>query len=373
MNWPSWVPTTSRRRIFGVYLPVAIALVLLTLVLQRFEGFFGLALLVPYLVVVALAARFGGIGPAIFASLATLPLVDFFIFGAPYRFEFATRPTIQLILVLLAGLMLGWLLDRLRSERERAEQAVAAERMAMEERDALLGVIAHDLRSPLSAVKARIQLAGLSLKRDAPDTASAIRSLDAAVPQVDRISRLLDDLLATGRTDGATLQVRLADLDVAPLLTRIAERWREDAPSHIIELSTTDQLPILGDAGRIEQVLDNLIANATKYSPPGTVITLRGWVEEGEVHLLVADQGEGIPADQQPRLFERFYRRPEHRVGRQPGIGLGLFITRELVTAHGGRVWVESEPGRGTTFCVVLPLRPAEGVRPGQAEAIFTR
>ena len=366
MPKPAWLPVTSPRRIARVYLPVAVTLVVLTAVLLPLEPYLGFAAFVPYLLGVALAGRFGGIGPAIFASLATVPLVDFFFFGVPGRFGLAPRQVAQLLLVLVTGLLLGWLLDRLRTERARAEQAAEAERTAMAERDALLSVIAHDLRSPLSAVKARIQLAELSLKRESPDEPAALRSLDAALPQIDRISRLLDDLLATGRTDTGTLEVHLAALDLTPLMTRVAERWREDAPSHTIELELAESLPVLGDAGRLEQVLDNLLANATKYSPPGTIIRLRGSIEAGEVRLSVVDQGPGIPPDDQPRLFERFYRRPEHRIGRQPGIGLGLFITRELVNAHGGRVWVESIVGEGSTFFVVLPARSDE---PGLSRA----
>jgi signal transduction histidine kinase len=366
MTKPSWLPLTSRRRIARVYLPVATALVVMTAALQEWRAYLGFALLVPYLVVVALAGRYGGIGPAIFASLATVPLVDFFLFGSPGQFEFAPRQFSQLLLVLVAGLLLGWLLDRLRTERARAEQAAESERTAMAERDALLSVIAHDLRSPLSAVKARAQLAGLSLKRESPDLPAAVRSLEAAVPQIDRISRLLDDLLATGRTDGRTLEVHLAPLDLAPLLARVAQRWREDAPGHTLDLEVATSLPALGDAGRLEQVLDNLIANATKYSPPETTIRLRGWIEAGEVRLSVGDEGPGIPSDEQPRLFERFYRRPEHRIGRQPGIGLGLFITRELVSAHRGRISVDSLVGNGSTFVVALPMRDEES---GQSQA----
>lgn len=353
----AWVPIPSNPRGAAVYAALALALVLLTLVLQRLQAALGPASLVPYLLVVALAARFGGIGAAIFASLATVPLVDFFLFGTPGRFELDLRQFSQLVLVLLAGLLLGWLLDRLRAERARAESAIAAERAAMIERDALLSVIAHDLRSPLAAVKARVQLAGLSLKRDQPDVAGATRSLEAALPQVDRISRLLDDLLATGRTDGRTLEVRLQELDVAPLVARVADRWRDDAPSHSIALELAETLPVDGDAIRIEQVLDNLIANAIKYSPHGSTIRLRAVPLDGEARLSVSDQGPGIPPDEQAQLFERFYRRPEHRVGRQPGIGLGLFIARELVLAHGGRISVESTPGQGSTFLVALPLR----------------
>jgi signal transduction histidine kinase len=189
------------------------------------------------------------------------------------------------------------------------------------------------------------------------------------LPQVDRINRLLDDLLATGRTDGSTLSVKLVPLDLAPLLGQVAERWRADAPSDLIELVVAAALPVLGDQARLEQILDNLIANAVKYSPPGGPILLRGELDAAEVKLRVTDQGGGIPAAEQPFIFDRFYRRPEHRAGRQPGLGLGLYITRELIRSHGGSVSVESEVGRGSTFIVTLPLLAQPLESPKTAEA----
>jgi signal transduction histidine kinase len=320
-------------------------------------------------VLVAIAARWGGQGAAIFISLATIPLVDYFLLGPQGRLDLSLRQTIQIALVLLAGLGLGWLLDNLRTARERAEASTLAERAAVGERDTLLSVIAHDLRNPLTAVRARIQLAQMALQRTPAGEAEALGSLDTAIQQVDRISRLLNDLRTTGGTNGGTLKVRLEALDLAPLVARVAERWRADATGHGFEVELDRSLPIRGDADRLEQVLDNLLANAVKYSPPESAIRMTARVLDGEVLLTVADQGAGIPPDEQAHLFERFYRRPEHRDGRQPGLGLGLYIARELVAALGGRLWVESEVGSGSSFYIALPLHADERDRPRTARA----
>ena len=351
----SWFPRSRPSRTPLVYFLLALALAGVTVLLDKLEAYFGLALLMPYVVLVVVAARWGGIGAAIFTSLAALPLVDYFLLGPQGRLELGSRQNLQVVLVLLAGLILGWLVDGLRAARESAEAAAAAERAALEERDALLSVIAHDLSSPLSAVRLRIQLAEQALGRDPADVAGAQRSLGAALPQVDRINRLLDDLLATGRTDGGTLVVQPVKVDLAPLLARVADRWRAEARYNRIEFESDETLSVMGDPGRIEQVLDNLLANAVKYSAVDSEIRLSGRINGDEVHLAVSDQGAGIPPDEQVKLFERFYRRPEHRDARQPGLGLGLYITRELINAQGGRVWVESEVGRGSTFYVALP------------------
>src|SRR6478672_13570789 len=173
---PPWLRLSQTGRALRIYFALALALVLMTLLRDRFEGLFGPALLVPYVVLVAIAARWGGQGAAIFISLATIPLVDYFLLGPQGRLDLSLRQTIQIALVLLAGLGLGWLLDNLRTARERAEASTLAERAAVGERDTLLSVIAHDLRNPLTAVRARIQLAQMALQRTPAGEAEALGS-----------------------------------------------------------------------------------------------------------------------------------------------------------------------------------------------------
>jgi signal transduction histidine kinase len=352
-------PLPRSLRTLGGYALIVLVLGGLTLLLDRLETLFGPALLVPYVLVVALAGRWGGLGAAIFACIASIPLVDYYLLEPTLRPELFSRQSVQLGLVLLAGLLLGWLLNRLELARERAELHAAAERSALDERDALLRIIAHDLRSPLTAIKARVQLAELALRREPADVASALHSLATALPQVDRVNRLLDDLQAIGRPDGA-FSVQFVPLDLAHQLARIAERWRTDAPSHRFEVQTAESLPASVDAARIEQVLDNLLANAVKYSPAGSQIRLSGWLEGDEVRLAVTDNGTGIPADEQGRIFERFYRRGTDLEGRRPGLGLGLYIARELMQAQLGRLWVESDGQHGSTFILALPRQQSQ-------------
>lgn len=349
------------------YAAFGLGLIALTFFLDWFEPLFGLALLAPYLVLVVAAARWGGFGAAIFTCLAALPVADYVLFEPAGRFNLHSRHMLELGLVLLAGLWLGWVMDRLRVARERAETAAAAERVAQQERDALLSVIAHDLRNPLTSVRARVQLAELLLRRERPDLEQALRSLKMAVPQVDRVSRLLDDLVTAGRSRGAPLSVNLTEVDLAPLVERVVERWQGEAASHRFEVEVEGPLPIQGDSGRLEQVLDNLLGNAVKYSPAGSTILVTATRRGAEVELSVADQGSGIAPDERPKVFDRFYRQPEHRQSSQPGLGLGLYITRQLVDAHGGRVWVDSHDGQGSRFTVALPARAAEPAIPRTA------
>lgn len=356
-----WLAQLQGGQALRTFLLLALALIVVTLVLERLQPLVGLALLVPYLVLVVLAALWGGLPAALFTCVAAVPIVDYFLFDPAGRLGLGSRQVLELIVVLLGGLLLGWLIDSLRAARVRAELAAESEKLALQDRDALLSVVAHDLRTPLTAVRARIQLADAALQRQPPDIAAARHSLSLALPQVDRINRLLGDLVVGARGDRGRLVVEPRPLDLAPLLERVVERWRTQTPSHAFEAKIQPSLPVLADPDRIEQVLDNLLANAVKYSPDGSAVCLSAAIQDGEVRLAVADQGPGIPPEEHERIFERFYRRPEHRAAHRPGLGLGLFITRELVEAQGGRIWVESEPGQGSTFVVTLPLRGADG------------
>jgi signal transduction histidine kinase len=333
----------------------------MTLVLDQLEAFFGPALLVPYVLVIALAGRWGGLGSAMAACIASIPLIDLYLLEPRGRLDMVARQFMQLILVLVAGLLLGWLLHRLEQARQRAEKHAEAERAALDERDALLRIVAHDLRSPLTAIKARTQLAELALRRDPPDIPSALNSSGTVLPQVDRIARLLDDLQAVGQ-DGGAFTVQLGPLDLSPLVTRVGERWQTEVNSHRLEIHVAEDLPVMGDENRFEQLLDNLLANAYKYSPHGSTVRLSGWIENGEVRVSVHDDGPGIPVDERERIFERFYRRPVDREARRPGLGLGLYIARELAIAHGARLWVSNgDVQKGSTFVVSLPHRPGSG------------
>ena len=128
--------------------------------------------------------------------------------------------------------------------------------------------------------------------------------------------------------------------------------------SRIQEEIPADLPPVCADYARLERILINLLSNALKYSDPGTPVRLRAWQQDGQVVVAVSDQGRGIAPEEIPHLFERFYRTAGAR--KAEGIGLGLYITRILVEAHGGRIWVESEVGKGSTFSFSLPI--TEGI-----------
>jgi signal transduction histidine kinase len=168
------------------------------------------------------------------------------------------------------------------------------------------------------------------------------------------MDRLITDLRELARVEGGGPLLQREAIDLVWLAEEAVERARTVAKARSVRVAAPETpVTVLGDQDRLGQVLDNLLGNALKYTDGGDVV-VRIESEEGEARLRVADRGPGIPVEVLPRLFERFYRgQPTTEAA---GLGLGLYIARMLVEAHGGRIWAASEPGVGSTFTVALPL-----------------
>ncbi len=222
--------------------------------------------------------------------------------------------------------------------------------------DAFLSLASHELRTPLTSVQGYLDLAFKQLQGSHDDT-RALRYVTHARGQTQRLTALIGDLTDVARLHSGKLTLTRTLLDLRLLTARVVETARDLPPGHAIELDVRgDALPVHGDAGRLEQVLLNLLTNAFAHAPglAPVVVQLRRQGNEGV--LAVRDQGPGIAADQLPHLFERFYQVADPHRPAQGGLGLGLFICQEVVTAHGGRIAVASVEGEGTTFTVWLPL-----------------
>ncbi|MGE3601714.1 MAG: ATP-binding protein, partial [Dehalococcoidia bacterium] len=234
-----------------------------------------------------------------------------------------------------------------------AQAALAEVQRALNLRDEFLSVASHELRTPLTALKGQIQLADRRLRRGQYDAVPTL--IDHADAQVDRLTRLVRDLLDVSRIGGGGITMEFQPVALGALVQHVIDLERAAAPGRQITLDLPLTTPTIdADAQRIEQVLFNLLQNARKYSAPDTAIQVAVRVPEDVVTIAVTDHGEGIPADELPRIFERFHR--ARNVDRNiAGLGLGLYITREIVQAHGGDLAVESTVGRGSTFTVTLP------------------
>jgi signal transduction histidine kinase len=228
-------------------------------------------------------------------------------------------------------------------------------------RDQVLGVVAHDLRNPLSTILTQLW----ALRRyDAEPDRRSVKPAEVIERAAKRMNRLIQDLLDVAVIESGQLTIERARLSAPGLIVEVADMQRPLASSSSLELridSDSDVPEVWGDRDRLLQVFENLIANAIKFTKAGGSITVGAGSREHEVIFRVADTGSGIAPEDLPRVFDRFWQAT--RTGRQ-GAGLGLPITKGIVEAHGGRIWVESTPPRGTTFFFTIPQATPEQGRP---------
>jgi PAS domain S-box-containing protein len=240
-----------------------------------------------------------------------------------------------------------------------------AEQRATRARDEMLAVVAHDIRNPLAAVRLAATAVGQQLARDGSARGDA--SVQIILRSVDRATRLIQDLLDTSRMEAGTLSVDRSALAPNQILVEVAEAQQPLASSASLKLrlDASPQLPqIWADRARLLQVMENLVGNAIKFTPEGGCVTIGAATRAGEVLFWVADTGEGIPAEDLPRVFDRFW---SGKRAERHGAGLGLAICKGIVEAHAGRIWVESLPGCGTTFYFTVPSAPPLADRRGEA------
>lgn len=270
------------------------------------------------------------------------------------------------------------------TERKRLENALRVSERRMNE---FLGIAAHELRTPLTSVTANVQMA-LKQVRNLIRAASADNNenngnhneqsqsaplqraallLERTDRQILRLGRLVNDLVDVSRVQAGRLEMRPEPCDLLPIVREAVREQSAAWPQRAITLSAPGDLTptITADADRIGQVITNYLTNALKYSPDDAAVSVTIQVEEGNVRVAVRDHGQGLSADQQEHLFERFYRAPgvEQQSGSGVGLGLGLHICKTIIERHGGSVGVTSVPGEGSVFWFTLPLneRAASG------------
>ncbi|MGH9033043.1 MAG: sensor histidine kinase, partial [Acidimicrobiia bacterium] len=241
--------------------------------------------------------------------------------------------------------------DAYEQQRRAAAELAEADRLKGE----FLSMVSHELRTPLTAVKGFVDT--VLLHWDRFPEARRRDLLERAAGNADDLSRLVDQLV-----DFARIDANQVNIDPRPLVVRSAvdEVVRDVAPllsDHRIEVDAPATLVMLADTDAFAHVLVNLLTNAAKFSASGTLIRVAGRAERSSVVVSVTDHGVGIAREDQARIFERFYQSDRAETARL-GTGIGLAIARRFSEVQGGRIWVESEPGRGSTFSFILPAGP---------------
>ena len=220
-----------------------------------------------------------------------------------------------------------------------------------------VAVVSHEIRTPLTSIKGAVEL--LSDDRYFDNTGQQGKLLAIANANTERLLVLINDILDFSKLESASLRLNLERQPLEPVIEQVAAGMRTLVEEHKVqlELRHAEEIPdVPVDAGRITQVLTNLLSNAIKFSPPGGVIEIATELVAGEIQVSVHDHGEGIAPQNLVKLFRKFSQIDSTSTRRAGGAGLGLVICKGIVEQHGGRIWVESTPGEGSTFHFTLPL-----------------
>lgn len=233
-----------------------------------------------------------------------------------------------------------------------------------------MSIASHELKTPVTAMSGFLQIA---LRRIRLALASAeppedwrprqeelLRQIEVAHRQTGRLAKLIDELLEVSRLQTGRLEFHMAEVDLAALVRDIADGMQPITRAHALRVEAGATPTIVGDRDHLEQVFTNLIENAIRYSPDGGSVEIAVRDLGGEMEVSVRDEGIGVPAGEEDAIFGLFYRSPDRRARDAGGMGLGLYISKEIVERHGGRIWAEGGAPKGTTFRVRLPRRPAE-------------
>jgi PAS domain S-box-containing protein len=257
---------------------------------------------------------------------------------------------------------------RLEEERDQLLEREHAARIEAEKalriRDQFLAVAAHELKNPLTALQGYTEVLQRRAVRDQTFNERDQQTLQIIATQVKRFHGLIDSLLDIGRIQVGGLSITRKPLELCSLVRALVEELQPSLEQHTVQLECeADALIVAGDAGRLEQVVQNLLQNALKYSPAGGVVMVRVYRQNDRACLSVSDRGIGIPKAAQADLFQQFYRATNVEAQQIQGMGIGLYVVKEIVTLHDGEITVESREGEGSTFTVSLPLYKRTSVR----------
>jgi len=230
---------------------------------------------------------------------------------------------------------------------------IEEQKKELERKDEFIGVASHELKTPLTSLKGYLQLILLHKKDDLPDTVK--QYINKAVIALGKLQFLVDDLLDMSKIKAGRLSYNMDVINLKDVVTACADNAIHINPAYTFEIENTEDFMVKGNAERIEQVLMNLINNAVKYSNGSRVVAIKSLKYGDCARVAVTDFGIGLSEEQKLKVFERFYR-VEDKKNMTSGLGMGLYISSEIINTHNGKIGVESKLGEGSTFYFDLPL-----------------
>jgi signal transduction histidine kinase len=291
-------------------------------------------------------------------------------------FVFSRFPSLQDFLQLLPFIIAGLVVAIITGQRETARyRALFAEQVANEHADELaranyeleqanqlkdqfLSMASHELKTPITSIRGQAQLAlrRIAKQRDiSPDISTAYAALEKINQQTHRLNDLVGDLLDLSSIQSGKIPLQLGQCDLAQICRAVVEEQRLLTGRTITLEIPAEPVLIKADTDRLSQVVTNLLSNALKYSPEEKPVFVRLSQDEGTTLIAIEDSGPGIPGEEQEHIFEPFYRASHARQSSKNGMGLGLAICKDIVERHGGSIWCDSYPDKGSSFYVKLP------------------
>lgn len=243
----------------------------------------------------------------------------------------------------------------LKTEKDNLQREIIERKKLEKQKDEFIGMASHELKTPVTSIKAYTQVLQFRFRKEQNVKATELLSkMDA---QLDKLSNLISDLLDVTKMEGGKLHFHESYFDLNELIEEIAEEMQRTTSKHKIEKMLTTSKSLFGDRERIGQVITNFLTNAIKYSPQSDRIVIKTTMATNNVIISIQDFGVGIPESAQKKVFERFFRVGGLRQETYPGLGLGLYISSEIIKRHYGKIWVESKKGKGSTFSFSLPIK----------------
>jgi two-component system sensor histidine kinase VicK len=221
-------------------------------------------------------------------------------------------------------------------------------------KDDFISTVSHELKTPLTSLKSQCQLLMRHVKKN--DDGVANQMTTGMDKQITRLTRLIQDLITVSRVESGKLQPVVVQYKLREVVTDVVQEFATIAPDRHINVDASDQLELKGDKDKIHQVIYNLVSNAVKFSPKNMTIDISLKEKNSQAIVCIQDHGRGIPKESLNRIFDRFYKAETVSSHLESGMGLGLYICTEIIKHQNGKLWVESEPNRGSTFCFTLPL-----------------
>lgn len=238
---------------------------------------------------------------------------------------------------------------------------VTRQKEAEQSKNEFIGIVSHELKTPVTSVKAFIQVMQARFAKEGnQQSANLLSKMDA---QVNRVTTIIGDLVDATKIEGGRLQFHEEFFAFDEVVSVTLEDVQRTALKHTIILNGKTGKTVFGDRNRIGQVITNLLTNSIKYSPSADKILVKTSSDKMQVKLCIQDFGIGIPKESQGKIFERFYRVEGKKTETFAGLGIGLYVASEIIKRQGGKIWVESEVGKGSTFCFSLPLKGSKGKR----------